>query len=78
MSWKITLDDGSQHDVEMQITYKVGNGKEMKEGVLIGDAVALMSAVTDKEVTLDGPSGIQIPVHVTFERGVWKMYPRAL
>ncbi|MFF2320212.1 hypothetical protein ACFVTJ_04075 [Agrobacterium sp. NPDC058088] len=78
MNWKITLDDGSQHDVEMQITYKVGNGKEMKEGVLLGDPEALTAAITDSAVTLDGPTGVRIPVHVELVNGQWKMYPRTL
>lgn len=78
MSWQIILDDESKHDVEHQISYKIGNGKEMKTGTLDGDADALLTAVENKSVFLESPTGDTIPIHVTFEGGIFKMYPRAL
>ncbi|NTD88653.1 hypothetical protein [Agrobacterium tumefaciens] len=78
MSWQIVLDDGSKHDVEHQISYKIGNGKEMKSGTLDGDADVLFTAFENKNVFLESPTGDTIPIHVTFEGNVFKMHPRAL
>ena len=78
MNWQIILDDGSRHDVEHQIIYKIGYGKEMKEGTLDGDPEALFAAFESRDVFLEAPTGNRIPIHVVFENGVWKMYPRAM
>ena len=78
MSWQIILDDGSKHNVEHQISYRIGTGKEMKDGTLDGDPEALFAAIDNREVFLESPNGTRLPIHVTFEGGTWKMYPRAL
>lgn len=78
MSWQIVLDDGSKHDVEHQISYKLGNGKDMKDGTLDGDPEALFAAFDNNNVFLESPTGESLPIHVVFEQDIFKMYPRAL
>lgn len=77
MSWKITLDDGSKHDVEVRIKYESGREKKIHSGVLIGDLDILVIAATDQSVLLEGSTGETKPISVRQEQQDYCFYPRS-